>query len=395
MINSALITTMLLVILSVLLSGGCIVLPSPGTTSVPKPSSSSPTTTPPTQTKPSAPPGEIQVETVVRNLDTPWAIDFAPDGRWFVTERTGRIRIVKNGQLEAEPWSVPGATEVGEGGLMGLAIDPQFTLNGFVYAAHTYRTADGRLLNRLVRLKEDKTNGKGVLDKMLVEGITGNSIHDGGRVKFGQDGKLYFTMGDAGNSDSAQNLSSLSGKILRLNSDGTVPEDNPFPGSFVYSYGHRNPQGLAWDIAGRLYETEHGPSGVPGGRDEINLIEFGKNYGWPVITDGETRAGMESPIIQSGSDTWAPTGMTFVKGGAWDGSLLFTGLRGQSLYRVVIDKNDPRKIELFQSLFTGKFGRLRDVVQAPDKSIYVLTSNRDGRGLPSAEDDRILRLTVP
>ncbi len=167
--------------------------------------------------------------------------------------------------------------------------------------------------------------------------------------------------------------------------------------SYVYSYGHRNPQGLAWQPGtNRLYETEHGPSGIPPDccRDEVNLIEPGKNYGWPEITGDQTRSGMLSPILHSGnSTTWAPSGATFVSGGPWDGSLLFTGLRGLSLYRVTIDKSDPRKIAALERLFQNQYGRLRDVYQAPDSAIYVLTSNRDGRGQPTADDDRVLRLT--
>jgi glucose/arabinose dehydrogenase len=220
--------------------------------------------------------------------------------------------------------------------------------------------------------------------------MAGGSIHDGGRLKFGPDGKLYYTIGETGNSGLAQDLARLNGKILRLNPDGTVPADNPFDSSFVFTYGNRNPEGLAWQPGtGRLYETEHGSSA----HDEVNYIEAGKNYGWPVITGTESRQDMVTPILQSGSDTWAPSGATFVVGGPWDGSFVFAGLNGQALYRLVLDKSDPRKVVSLDRLFAGRFGRLRDVVQAPDGALYILTNNRDGRGNPGPGDDKILRLS--
>jgi glucose/arabinose dehydrogenase len=285
---------------------------------------------------------------------------------------------------------------VGEAGLMGLALDPQFLSNRFVYVAYTHRAANGRLRNRLVRLREDPKTGKGSLDKVLIDNVAGANNHDGGRVKFGPNGKLYWSMGDAQTTRLAQDLSSLNGKILRLNPDGTVPADNPFANSFVYSYGHRNPQGLAWQPkTERLYATEHGPSGFQGCcRDEVNYIEASKNYGWPEIRGNETREGMLPPVIQAGtSETWAPSGATFATRGPWSGSLLFTGLRGQTLYRVVFASNDPRKTEKFERYFYRQFGRLRDVVEGPDGNLYLLTSNRDGRGSPKDDDDRVIRLS--
>ncbi len=334
---------------------------------------------------------------VVTGLETPWAIDFAPDGRIFITERPGRVRIVKNGQLLDEPWTTIDVAPGGESGLLGLALDPEFQNNGLVYLSYTYIDGEGNSINRLVRMRDDQSSDKGTLDRILVDGVRGASNHDGGRLRFGPDNKLYWTMGDAQDSDLAQDISSLNGKILRLNPDGTVPQDNPFPNSIVYSYGHRNPQGLAWQPqTGRLYSTEHGPSGFQGsGQDEVNFIEAGKNYGWPIIYGDKTRSDMVTPVIQSGSsETWAPAGATFVVGGPWDGSLLFVGLRGQSLYRLTLDTNDPFKVLGFERLLVGEFGRLRDVAQGPDNAIYILTSNRDGRGRPSEGDDKLLRLVV-
>jgi glucose/arabinose dehydrogenase len=195
----------------------------------------------------------------------------------------------------------------------------------------------------------------------------------------------------------AQDLTSLNGKILRLNPDGSIPKDNPFANSYVYSYGHRNPQGLAWQPkTRRLYATEHGPSGFQGCcRDEVNLVEPGKNYGWPEVRGDETREGMIPPVIHaSTSETWAPGGATFATRGPWAGSLLFTGLRGQTLYRVQLDPNDPRKTTHLERRFHRRFGRLRDVVEGPDGNLYLLTSNRDGRGSPIEDDDRVIRINL-
>jgi len=343
-----------------------------------------------------APAPDFSIDVLIKGLDTPWAIDFAPDGRIFITERRGRIRVLERGHLRPDPWMTLDVAASGEAGLLGLALDPRFAQNLFVYVAYTYRNATGKLQNRLVRLREDAKSGKGQMDKVLVDNVAGANNHDGGRVKFGPDGRLYWSMGDAQESRRAQNFTSLNGKILRLNPDGSVPKDNPFANSYVYSYGNRNPQGLAWQPkTGRLYATEHGPSGFQDCcRDEVNFIEPGKNYGWPEIRGDETRAGMISPIIQSGtSETWAPTGATFSTRGPWAGSLLFTGLRGQTLYRLPLDPNDPRKAGQLERHFSRRFGRLRDVVEGPDGNLYLLTSNRDGRGNPIEDDDRVIRLS--
>ena len=339
----------------------------------------------------------LSTEAVLRGLEAPWAIDFAPDGRIFLTERPGRIRIARDGQLQTAPWMTLEVADVSEAGLLGLALDPQFAQNRFVYVAYTYRSATGRLVNRLVRLRDDPATGRGTLDRVLMDEVAGAPNHDGGRVRFGPDGRLYWTMGDAQQQDLAQDRASPNGKILRLNADGTIPGDNPLPNSPVYSIGHRNPQGLSWQPGTRrLYATEHGPSGGQGCcRDEVNYIEPGGNYGWPVITGDERRDGMLPPVIHSGTSlTWAPGGAAFVSRGPWAGSLVFTGLRGQALYRVVLDPNDPRRVVNFETLFERQFGRLRDVVEGPDGALYILTSNRDRRGAPAADDDRVIRLTV-
>jgi glucose/arabinose dehydrogenase len=339
---------------------------------------------------------DVRVEVVAQGLQIPWAIDFAPDGRIFVTERPGRIRVVREGVLQPEPWAQLPVAHEGEGGLLGLALDPNFAQNGFVYVYYTYREGN-RLWNRVVRLVE--RDGRGADPVVLLDRIPGSTIHDGGRIKFGPDGKLYITTGDANNPPLAQDVTSLAGKILRLNPDGTIPEDNPFSASPVWSYGHRNPQGLAWHpVTGALFSTEHGPSGVPPNccHDEVNVIEPGRNYGWPRVFGIARDARFVDPILESGMDTWAPSGATFYAGDRlpepWRGRLLFAALRGQHLHRVTLQQPDFRRVEHTEKLFVGAFGRLRDVVQGPDGFLYVTTSNRDGRGLPRAGDDRLLRI---
>ncbi len=358
--------------------------------------SSAPAPTPATATR--AGPASAAVEVVVRGLDTPWALAFAPDGRIFVTERGGRVRVVQNGALQQAAWAtIPVVARSGsESGLLGLALDPDFARNGFVYIAYTFTGGTGRTMNRLSRFREDGA-GRGVEEKVLLDGALGNTNHDGGRVKFGPDGKLWWTMGDAGNDRVAQDAGALNGKILRLEKDGSVPADNPFPSSYVYSYGHRNPQGLAWHPDTRvLYETEHGPSGLPPAccHDEVNLIEPGANYGWPTVYGIARDPRFRDPLLESGAtETWAPSGAAFVTSGPFRGSFVFATLAGRHLHRVVFGA-DGRTVVVSEKLLNNAYGRLRDVVEGPDGLLYVLTSNRDGRGSPTPDDDRLLRVTL-
>lgn len=333
---------------------------------------------------------------VASGLQVPWALAFAPDGRLFVTERPGRIRVIVDGQLRPEPVAELPVAAVGEGGLMGLTLDPNFEQNGYLYVMYTYQ-AGSDLRNRISRLtlQGDRAGDEVV----LLDGILGASIHDGGRLKFGPDGKLYATTGDAAQRDLAQRLDTLVGKILRLNPDGSIPEDNPFPVSPVYSFGHRNPQGLAFQPGtGRLFSTEHGPTGEMGlcCRDEVNLILPGANYGWPIVTTAPGDPRFVDPVLHSGSDdTWAPAGAAFYDGdplAPWQGNLFFGALRGQHLHRLVLGGPELRQVVTEERLFEGEFGRIRDVVLAPDGYLYFTTSNQDGRGLPAPDDDRILRI---
>ncbi|TDF94512.1 PQQ-dependent sugar dehydrogenase [Paenibacillus piri] len=339
------------------------------------------------------------VETVASKLDVPWDMDFAPDGRIFFTERGGAIRVIEKGALREEPvfrFEKPPLYNEAEAGLLGIALDRDFSSNHYMYVYHSYQEG-GQAYNRLIRMVE--SGGYAKPDKVLLDRLPGDRIHDGGRVKIGPDGLLYITNGDAAQSSIAQDAAQLGGKILRIKTDGTIPSDNPFPGSPVYSLGHRNPQGLAWQPStGRLFSTEHGQSA----HDELNVIEPGANYGWPLVQGDETQiksqdAGkqgpgpLKAPLLHSGSTTWAPSGIAFVTKGPWQGNLLIANLRGTQLQRVVLS-GDPPKVQQVELLFQGELGRIRNVTEGPDGSIYMMTNNRDGRGMPGAEDDRLIRL---
>ena len=317
------------------------------------------------------------IEVVAENLEIPWEVAFLPSGELLVTERPGRL--LKIGQ-DKKVFQISGVRHIGEGGLLGLTLHPDFENNNLIYLYLT-STDNGEVVNRVERYKLE--NDALTNREVILEGIGGASNHDGGRIKFSPDGFLYITTGDAQNSKLSQDTNSLNGKILRVTADGEIPSDNPF-GNAVYSYGHRNVQGLAWDSGGRLWATEHGRSGVLSGLDELNLIEKGKNYGWPDIQGDETKAGMASPIIHSGaSETWAPSGAEF-----FNGSIFFAGLRGETLYQAKLSEG---KVTSLIKHFSGEYGRLRTVRLGPNGYLYVLTSNRDGRGTPSAGDDKIIR----
>lgn len=314
-------------------------------------------------------------KTVATELDVPWDIVFLPDGDMLVSERSGQIKRFGS---HAATISLPGVNEYGEGGLMGLALHPDFASNHFLYVYFTATSG-----NRVVRyrLEGDSLSE----DKVILSGLPSSIYHDGGQIAFGPDGMLYVTTGDAYVGANAPDLSILAGKTLRFTADGGIPSDNPF-GTAVWSYGHRNSQGMAWDDRGRLWETEHGRSGALSGYDEINLIEKGKNYGWPDSQGDAVAVGTTGPAKHSGATvTWAPSGMAFT-----NGSLFFAGLKGASLYQASFDANG--NIQPVESHFTNAFGRLRAVVVGPDGLLYVTTSNRDGRGDPRTGDDKVIQI---
>ncbi len=325
--------------------------------------------------------GGIVVEVVAEGLVVPWAMDFLPDGRMIFTERVGRISVVDGGVVVLAEVDV---AAVGEGGLLGLAVDPEFDVNGFLYVYYTYSDGEG-LFNRVVRFR---MVGLGLVDEtVILDGIPGASIHNGGRLKFGSDGRLYVATGDASEPALAQDVGSLAGKILRINKDGSVPGDNPF-GNLVFSLGHRNPQGLAWHpVSGDLFSTEHGAVR----NDEVNVIVAGGNYGWPLVecSDGE---GYEDPVVCFGDVTVAPSGATFYSGDRlpWKYSLFFGSLRGEHLHRVVFGEDYGSVLE--EEMLLGEYGRIRDVVEH-DGFLYVATSNRDGRGTARTGDDKIIEIT--
>lgn len=353
-----------------------------------------PETPPPSEAFTAADGTRYAVEVVYRNLEAPWSMAFAPDGRLFITERPGRVRIAQNGALLPQPaLTVGDVAATGEAGVMGLALHPNFSANRFVYLAYTARLSGGSaMVNRVVRFREV---GNQLGEAMVIfDNIGAANIHDGGRIRFGPDGKLYLTMGDAAVPALSQDLASNNGKILRMNDDGSLPADNPFAGSFVYSLGHRNPQGIDWQPGtNQLWSTEHGATG----NDELNRLLPGRNYGWPVIEANRTQAGMETPVLfydpaiaPSGLSFYAPGGGAVVEG--FRNNAFFATLRGTHLHRVVFNPGDPLTVRSEERLLDGRFGRIRDVVTGPDGALYFCTNNRDGRGSPTGEDDRVIRI---
>jgi glucose/arabinose dehydrogenase len=313
-----------------------------------------------------------EAKSLVQGLDAPWSIAFLNNTALISERDSGKILEFSGSGGTREVGSIADAAASGEGGLLGIAIR-----EGYLYA---YMTTGQD--NRIVRYRlngQDSSLSLGQSETIL-SGIPSASYHDGGRIAFGPDGMLYATTGDAGNRANAQNRESLAGKILRLSPDGGIPQDNPFPNSPVYSYGHRNPQGLAWDAQGTLYSSEFGQDTW----DELNVITAGGNYGWPTVEGIANREGFVDPVQQWRPSDASPSGMTIV-----NGTIYIANLRGESLRAVPI--NDlPSSTKMFQ----GEYGRLRDVVQAPDGALWILTNNTDGRGDPGQHDDQIIRVNI-
>ena len=339
---------------------------------------------------------KFRVETVVSNLEVPWSIVWAPDGRMFFTERPGRVRVYEKGQLASAPLlTVSDVEESGESGLMSMALHPDFATNRWIYLAYTFSAGGQRV--RVARYRE---TANGLTERtVIVDDIPAARFHAGCRIRFGPDRKLYITTGDATERSLAQRLDSLAGKTLRVNDNGTIPSDNPFVGQSnargeIWSIGHRNAQGLDWQLDTNLmFQTEHGPSGFDGpeGGDEVNIVEKGKNYGWPVVHHEQNRPRMEAPLLVY-TPACAPASAAIYRGSQFPqfkGNLFFGCLRGVRLIRVVLDR---ARVVSQEDLLNGKYGRIRDVAEGPDGYLYFSTSNRDSRGSPASNDDRIMRL---
>jgi len=341
----------------------------------------------------------FKVEIVIEGLESPWAVVPAPDGRIFITERPGRLRIIENGLLRSSP--VPGVPRVsyqGQGGLLDMALHPDYAANRLVYLAYTI-DSDAGLMTRIARFRETSEGLKEM--KVIFPGFSGSDKpkHFGCRIVFGPDGKLYFTLGERGEGRRAQDLMDLNGKTIRLDEDGSLPSDNPFVGRKdarpeIFTYGNRNSQGMAVQPGtGFIVQTEHGPSwnDGPGGGDEVNIIAAGENYGWPVVHHRDNREGMIAPLIEY-TPAIAPSGATFYTGQlfpGWKNDFFFTTLVGRKLVRVKFRDLEPVEQEF---MLRDRFGRLRDVAQGIDGAIYVITSDTDAYGPGRKEGDRLLRL---
>jgi glucose/arabinose dehydrogenase len=325
---------------------------------------------------------EVRLKTVVTGLEVPWELAFLPNGSALLTERPGRVRrLSPDGELDPRPVAQIDVEAVGEGGLLGLALDPAFERNRFVYLYRT--TASG---NEVARYRYE--GGELREEATVLDGIAAAPIHDGGRIRFGPDDRLYISTGDAGQDALAQDPGSLNGKLLAMEPDSYRSEGRGNPIEVV-SLGHRNPQGFGWQPeSDRLYADEHGPEGF----DEVNLIEQNANYGWPEVV-GPDHGDFAAPLTTY-EESIAPSGATFVTlpGSAWSGDYLMAALVGEQIRRL---RFDGREVVVDEPLFEGELGRVRTVVEGPDGALYALTSNRDGRGTPTAQDDRVVRIVPP
>ena len=340
---------------------------------------------------------EFNATVITSGLDTPWDMTWGSDGMIWLSERGGNIsRVDPVSGKRTKAGSVGGVYQSGEGGLMGIALHPDFPRQPFVYAMYTYSASEGTR-NRLVRLRWTGTEVGP--QETLLDGIPGGGIHNGSRIAIGPDRMLYISTGDAGNGASAQDPSSLGGKILRLTLDGKPAPGNPF-NTGVWSMGHRNGQGLVFHpTTGVLYESEHGS----GDNDEINIIEKGGNYGWPDVRGAcdettERQFCARRKVVEP-LTSWTPT--VAISGAdlylsnripGFQNSLLATSLNGRTLWRMTLSA-DGKRVTGREAVVAGTYGRLRDVLVSPSGEIFICTSNRDGRGSPADADDRVVRLT--
>jgi glucose/arabinose dehydrogenase len=321
--------------------------------------------------------------TLVEGLESPWGLAPLPDGDLLVSSRdTGKVfRIAADSGEKTELGSVPGVDPGGEGGLLGLAVAPTYGTDHLVYAYLTTES-DNRIVRMLYDEKRAEGSRLGAPDTVL-KGIPKGTIHNGGRIAFGPDRMLYAGTGETGDKELAQDRSSLGGKILRMTPDGEPVHGNPDADSVVYSWGHRNVQGLAWDADKRLWASEFGQHTW----DELNLVQPGRNYGWPVVEGRADRPGFVDPVEQWHTDEASPSGIAYARGSVW-----MAGLRGERLWRIPLDGTEP--VAEPQAFLRGDHGRLRTVVQDGADGLWLVTSETDSRGTPAKGDDRILHVKV-
>lgn len=343
------------------------------------------------------PESQLNYTIVAENLDVPWSLAISAEGDIFFTERNGNVKLKKDDATITIHSVNVEHMQNRESGLLGIALSPNFQDDKKIYLYYTYQEPDSAIWNRLTSFTFQ--NSSLIDETVLLDRIPGGNLHDGGRIKFGPDGKLYVTTGETGRGELAQDLETMAGKILRLNRDGTIPDDNPIANSPIYSWGHRNPQGLAWHpITNELYATEHGPSGegLRFAHDEINLIEPGKNYGWPEVVGNSDNEDYENPVYETGDQTWAPSGATFLDDpeSIWHSRLFVANLRGTCIRMLDFAPPEYRQVTINEPIFED-LGRIRTVVQGPDGYLYFCTSNRDGRGSPGMNDDIIAKFKPP
>ncbi|MET7856941.1 PQQ-dependent sugar dehydrogenase [Streptomyces sp. NPDC005318] len=326
------------------------------------------------------------VSTLTEGLASPWGLAELPGGDLLVSSRDERTITRIDGRTGSKTLlgTVPGVSPAGEGGLLGIAISPAFASDHLVYAYFTTDTD-----NRIARMRYDEHGGTGRqlgTPHTILQGIPKGGIHNGGRIAFGPDGMLYAGTGETGSTGLAQDKKSLAGKILRMTADGRPAPGNPEPGSVMYSYGHRNVQGLAWDSRDQLWASEFGQDTW----DELNQIVPGGNYGWPKYEGKAGKQGFVAPVAQWRTSEASPSGIAFAAGSIW-----MAGLRGERLWRVPLSEiPDKEPLAAPQSFLKGQYGRLRTVLAAGGNRLWLVTSNTDTRGTPEPGDDRILVLEV-
>jgi glucose/arabinose dehydrogenase len=358
--------TRILAIIAAITASILIITSPSGSIVIPKPNASST--------------GTDAVQIITTNLQKPWALTFGND-KIFFTEKVGKLRVIDNGLLVNDSVADFHVADITDAGLLGITTHPDFIKNHLIYVYYTYKEGD-KLWNKVLQVTE--YHNKIVDAKVILDKIPGAEFDDGGVIKFGPDKKLYIGTGDATDENASQDLTSLAGKILRLNDNGSIPDDNPYPNSPVYSLGHRNPQGLAWDNEQNLYETEEGPTK----NDEINLVQKGKNYGWPSQECSGSKEYQNS--LSCYNISVEPAGITYYNSGKLDlkNSLILATLRGNILYQLSVNDGNIKS----QKIMLDGLGRIRDVEVGPDGYLYILTGNTGGEGFPDKKDDKLLRI---